>query len=100
MDIKIKKSVEIYIDALIYLGGVGFSEYYTQPSVSPLLTCEMLAEDLKIEYDWLLPAFELADGEVVFDYIGVNRWNSDYKRQAAYSAARAMTEGRKTGSTV
>lgn len=39
-------------------------------------------------------------GAVIFDYIGINRWNSDYKRVAAYSAAKAMAEGRKTGSTV
>ena len=36
----------------------------------------------------------------VFDYIGVNRWNSDYKKAAAYSAAKAMAEGRKIGTTV
>ena len=36
----------------------------------------------------------------VFDYISVNRWNSDYKKQSAYSAAKAMAEGRKTGETV
>jgi len=39
-------------------------------------------------------------GAVIFDYIGVNRWNSDYKRQTAYSAAKAMAEGRKAGETV
>ncbi|MCL1859049.1 MAG: flavodoxin family protein [Oscillospiraceae bacterium] len=39
-------------------------------------------------------------GAVIFDYIGVNRWNSDYKKQAAYSAARAMAEGRKAGETL
>lgn len=39
-------------------------------------------------------------GAVIFDYIGVNRWNSDYKRKAAYSAAKAMAEGRKNGETV
>ena len=39
-------------------------------------------------------------GMKVFDYIGVNRWNSDYKKIAAYSAARAMAEGRKAGDTV
>ena len=39
-------------------------------------------------------------GAVIFDYIGVNRWNSDYKKTAAYSAARAMAEGRKAGETV
>jgi multimeric flavodoxin WrbA len=39
-------------------------------------------------------------GMIVFDYIGVNRWNSDYKKAAAYSAAKAMAEGRKAGTTV
>ena len=39
-------------------------------------------------------------GAVIFDYIGVNRWNSDYKKVAAYSAAKAMAEGRKAGITV
>jgi len=33
-------------------------------------------------------------GASVFDYIGVNRWNSDYKFEAAYSAAKAMAGGR------
>ncbi|MDR1669222.1 MAG: flavodoxin family protein [Oscillospiraceae bacterium] len=36
-------------------------------------------------------------GAVIFDYIGVNRWNSDYKRAAAYAAAKAMAEGRQAG---
>ena len=39
-------------------------------------------------------------GAVIFDYIGINRWNSDYKGVAAYYAARSMTEGRKAGDTV
>ena len=39
-------------------------------------------------------------GAAIFDYIGVNRWNSDYKKAAAYSAAKAMAEGRKAGATV
>jgi multimeric flavodoxin WrbA len=39
-------------------------------------------------------------GAVIFDFIGVNRWNSDYKRDAAYAAARAMAEGRRAGDTV
>ena len=37
---------------------------------------------------------------VVFDIIGVNRWNNDYKRAATYAAARAMAEGRKAGETL
>ena len=33
-------------------------------------------------------------GATIFDYIGVNRRNCEYKRQAAYSAAKLMTETR------
>jgi hypothetical protein len=36
-------------------------------------------------------------GAVIFDYIGINRWNKDYKRKAVCAAARAMAEGRKAG---
>jgi len=36
----------------------------------------------------------------IFDYIGVNRWNSDYKREAARAAAFALAAGRKNGDTV
>jgi hypothetical protein len=39
-------------------------------------------------------------GAVIFDYIGVNRWNNDYKKSAAYAAARAMAEGRLAGETL
>ncbi|MDR2044188.1 MAG: flavodoxin family protein [Clostridium sp.] len=39
-------------------------------------------------------------GAVIFDYIGINRWNSDYKRGAAYEAAKAMAQGRKAGETL
>ncbi|MDR3335845.1 MAG: flavodoxin family protein [Treponema sp.] len=39
-------------------------------------------------------------GAVIFDYISVNRWNNDYKKQAAYAAAKAMAQGRKAGETV
>jgi multimeric flavodoxin WrbA len=39
-------------------------------------------------------------GAVIFDYIGTNRWNHDYKKSAAYAAARAMAEGRRAGETV
>lgn len=39
-------------------------------------------------------------GMKIFDYIGVNRWNSDYKREAAKAAAFAMASGRKNGDTV
>ena len=36
-------------------------------------------------------------GAIAFDFIGINRWNNDYKAQAAYAAAKAMAEGRKAG---
>jgi len=39
-------------------------------------------------------------GALVFDYIGVNRWNHDYKQLAAYAAARAMAQGRKMGESI
>jgi multimeric flavodoxin WrbA len=39
-------------------------------------------------------------GAVIFDYIGINRWNSEYKKTAAYSAARTMAQGRKNGDTI
>lgn len=54
----------------------------------------------------LLSCFEQMDrfcrhtGAVIFDYIGVNRWNSDYKRSATKAAAYAMASGRKNGDTV
>jgi multimeric flavodoxin WrbA len=39
-------------------------------------------------------------GAVIFDYIGANRWNHDYKKRAVYAAARAMAEGRRAGETL
>ena len=39
-------------------------------------------------------------GAEVFDMIGVNRWNNDYKREAAYAAAKAIVEGRRNGDTL
>lgn len=54
----------------------------------------------------LLSCFEQMDrfcrhtGAVIFDYIGVNRWNSDYKRSAAKAAAYAIASGRKNGDTI
>lgn len=39
-------------------------------------------------------------GGVIFDYININRWNSDYKGKSAYEAAKAMAKGRKSGETV
>ncbi len=54
----------------------------------------------------LLSCFEQLDrfcrhtGAIIFDYIGVNRWNNDYKQLAAQTAAYAMASGRKNGETV
>lgn len=39
-------------------------------------------------------------GGQFFDYVGVNRWNHDYQREAAYRAAKAMAEGRQPGVTL
>jgi multimeric flavodoxin WrbA len=39
-------------------------------------------------------------GAVIFDYIGINRWNNDYKKQAVFQAAKAMANGRKNGDSV
>jgi multimeric flavodoxin WrbA len=36
-------------------------------------------------------------GAVIFDCLGVMRWNSDYQRASAYAAARSMAYGRKAG---
>ena len=47
-----------------------------------------------------LDRFSRHTGAAIFDYIGVNRWNNDYKKAAAYAAAKAMAEGRKNGDTI
>lgn len=39
-------------------------------------------------------------GAIIYDYIGVNRWNSDYKKAAAHAAAHAIASGRNAGDTV
>jgi multimeric flavodoxin WrbA len=39
-------------------------------------------------------------GAKVFDCIIVNRWNSDYKRETAYAAAKALASGRRAGETI
>jgi multimeric flavodoxin WrbA len=39
-------------------------------------------------------------GAVIFDYIGINRWNNDYKKQAVFEAAKAMASGRKNGDSI
>lgn len=36
-------------------------------------------------------------GAVIFDFLSVNRWNSDYQKASAYSAGKAMAYGRKAG---
>ena len=47
-----------------------------------------------------LENFCVHTGAVVYDFIGQNRWNSDYKREAAHAAAKALAQGRKPGDTV
>lgn len=39
-------------------------------------------------------------GAVIFDYIGANRWNNDYKKQAAKAAGHALASGRKNGDNI
>jgi len=39
-------------------------------------------------------------GAIIFDYIGINRWNNDYKISAAKAAAYAIANGRKNGDTI
>ena len=39
-------------------------------------------------------------GAIIFDTIQTNRWNNDYKKVAAYSAARAMAKGRKARESI
>jgi hypothetical protein len=39
-------------------------------------------------------------GAIIFDYIGGNRWNNDYKMIAVKSAAHAIAIGRKNGDTL
>ena len=39
-------------------------------------------------------------GGMVFDAVGVNRWNQAYKGETIYAAAKAMAEGVKVGDTV
>ncbi len=36
----------------------------------------------------------------IYDYMGINRWNQDYKRIAVLEASRALARGRKNGDTV
>lgn len=44
--------------------------------------------------------FSRHTGMVIFDYIAINRWNSDYKKIAAKAAAYNLAMGRKNGDTV
>jgi hypothetical protein len=39
-------------------------------------------------------------GAQVFDYIGINRWNKDYKTVAAKAAAYALASRRKNGDDI
>lgn len=39
-------------------------------------------------------------GAIIFDYIGVNRWNNDYKKVAIKAAVYAIASGRKNGDTL
>lgn len=54
----------------------------------------------------MLSCFEQMDrfcrhtGAVIFDYIGINRWNSDYKIESVSASVRAIALGRKNGDTV
>jgi multimeric flavodoxin WrbA len=54
----------------------------------------------------ILPCLDQIDrfcrhtGAIIYDYIGVNRWNSDYKKAAAKAAANGIARGRKNGDTV
>ena len=36
-------------------------------------------------------------GAVIFDYLCINRWNSDYQKVSAHAAAKSMAYGRKAG---
>ena len=56
---------------LPYLEKAGFGSF--QPSVSPKLTAEMLAKELKIEFDWFLPPFEI----MMMGKGDIERWVAD-----------------------
>ena len=47
-----------------------------------------------------LERFAHHTGSVVFDAIGINRWNQSYKGEALYMAAKLIAEGVKPGDTV
>jgi len=44
-----------------------------QPSVSPGLTCQMLAEELDIAFDWMLPSYEI----IYMDDTQIDKWVAD-----------------------
>lgn len=54
----------------------------------------------------MLTAFEQMDrfcrhtGAVIFDYIGINKWNNDYKKEAVKAAVKAIASGRVNGDKV
>lgn len=39
-------------------------------------------------------------GFTIFDRVGINRWNSDYKRDAVKNAVRALAGGRRNGESI
>jgi len=39
-------------------------------------------------------------GAVIYDYIGINRWNNDYKRVAVKASVKALANSRKNGDTI
>lgn len=39
-------------------------------------------------------------GAQVFDTFGLNRWNHDHKRPAAYASAKALAQGRRNGQSI
>lgn len=39
-------------------------------------------------------------GSVIFDFIGVYRWNNDYQKLSAYHAAKSMAYGRRAGEVI
>ena len=45
----------------------------------------------------LLDRFCRQTGAVIFDYLCITRWNSDYQRASTYAAAKSMAYGRKAG---
>jgi multimeric flavodoxin WrbA len=65
-----------------------------------LRRCEFNGKETLRDKQVLLIASAGGTGAIIFDYIGVNRWNNDYKHLAAKTAAYAMASGRKNGEKV